>query len=186
VCFYHLVTSTCASHHNGVHFFDISSSKSGPNVVCFSHFDFGLLFHLSILSERWLLNFRHLCRSLVCIQKNTHVQTRMSLRLLLCLPLLLGKRIHTDRHIQRSTVIKNDILTFFFYIFSLKHRIPWLDAAIASAIADARVNDQPAVESTAPKTARNNVSQRPWRWWKSGCNETCRNWRRRRCYVLYR
>ena len=30
----------CASHHNGVHFFDITTSKSGPNVVCFVHFDF--------------------------------------------------------------------------------------------------------------------------------------------------
>ena len=29
-----------ASRHNGVHFFDISTSKSGPNVVCFVHFDF--------------------------------------------------------------------------------------------------------------------------------------------------
>ena len=25
--------------HNGVHFFDISISKSGPNLVCFVHFD---------------------------------------------------------------------------------------------------------------------------------------------------
>ena len=28
-------TCRCASHHNGVHFFDISTSKSGPNVRCF-------------------------------------------------------------------------------------------------------------------------------------------------------
>ena len=25
----------CASRHNGVHFFDITTSKSGPNMVCF-------------------------------------------------------------------------------------------------------------------------------------------------------
>ena len=31
----HILTSKCASRHNGVHFFDISSSKSGPNVKCF-------------------------------------------------------------------------------------------------------------------------------------------------------
>jgi len=29
-----------ASRHNGVHFFDIATSKSGPNLVCFVHFDF--------------------------------------------------------------------------------------------------------------------------------------------------
>ena len=29
-----------ASRHNSVHFFDISTSKSGPNLVCFVHFDF--------------------------------------------------------------------------------------------------------------------------------------------------
>ena len=30
-----LLTSTCASPHNGVHFYDISTSKSGPMLVCF-------------------------------------------------------------------------------------------------------------------------------------------------------
>ena len=28
---FHILTSKCASRHNGVHFFDISTSKSGPN-----------------------------------------------------------------------------------------------------------------------------------------------------------
>ena len=32
--------SECASRHNGVHFFDISTSKSAPNLVCFARFDF--------------------------------------------------------------------------------------------------------------------------------------------------
>ena len=32
--FFALLTSKCASRHNGVHFFDISTSKSGPNLVC--------------------------------------------------------------------------------------------------------------------------------------------------------
>ena len=31
----YIFTSKCASRHNGVHFFDISTSKSGPNLVCF-------------------------------------------------------------------------------------------------------------------------------------------------------
>ena len=31
---YSILTSKCASRHNGVHFFDISTSKSGPSMVC--------------------------------------------------------------------------------------------------------------------------------------------------------
>ena len=33
-----ILTSKCASRHDGVHFFDISASKSGPILVCFVHF----------------------------------------------------------------------------------------------------------------------------------------------------
>ena len=33
-------TWKCASRHNGVHFFDIATSKSGPTPRCFVHFDF--------------------------------------------------------------------------------------------------------------------------------------------------
>ena len=36
--------SKCASRHNGVHFFDIATSKSGPMLVCFVHFDFEMCF----------------------------------------------------------------------------------------------------------------------------------------------
>ena len=32
-----MLTSKCASCHNGVHFFDISISKSGPDLVCLAH-----------------------------------------------------------------------------------------------------------------------------------------------------
>ena len=42
--FFALLTSKCASRHNGVHFFDISTSKSGPTLVCFVHFDFNMCF----------------------------------------------------------------------------------------------------------------------------------------------
>ena len=35
---FNILTSTCASHHNGVHFFDISTAKSGPRMVCFCTF----------------------------------------------------------------------------------------------------------------------------------------------------
>ena len=43
-CALHILTSKCASRHNGVRFFDISTSKSGPDLVCFAHFDFEMCF----------------------------------------------------------------------------------------------------------------------------------------------
>ena len=45
----------CASRHNGVHFFDISTPKSGPHLVCFVHFDLQMCF----APQRRAL-FRHL------------------------------------------------------------------------------------------------------------------------------
>jgi len=42
--FFALLTSKCALRHNGVHFFDISTSKSGPELVCFVHFDLEMCF----------------------------------------------------------------------------------------------------------------------------------------------
>ena len=36
--FFSFFTYTCASRHNGVHFFDISTCKSAPNVRCFLAF----------------------------------------------------------------------------------------------------------------------------------------------------
>ena len=43
-CVLYILTSKCASRHNGVHFFDIATSKSGPSMVCFVHFDFEMCF----------------------------------------------------------------------------------------------------------------------------------------------
>ena len=51
----YILTSKCASRHNGVHFFDISTSKSGPTMVCFVHFDLEMCF----APQRRAL-FRHL------------------------------------------------------------------------------------------------------------------------------
>ena len=42
--FFPLLTWKCASRHKGVHFFDISISKSVPNMVCFAHFDLEMCF----------------------------------------------------------------------------------------------------------------------------------------------
>ena len=39
-----LLTSKCASRHNGVHFFDIRTSKSGPRRSVFNTFDFKMCF----------------------------------------------------------------------------------------------------------------------------------------------
>ena len=41
---FNILTSKCASRHNGVHFFDISTAKSGLDLVCFVHFDFEMCF----------------------------------------------------------------------------------------------------------------------------------------------
>ena len=51
----YILTSKCASRHNGVHFFDISTSKSGPKLVCFVHFDFEMCF-----APQWRAFFQHL------------------------------------------------------------------------------------------------------------------------------
>ena len=39
-----LLILKCASRHNGVHFFDISTSKSAPTLLCFVHFDLDMRF----------------------------------------------------------------------------------------------------------------------------------------------
>ena len=43
-CVLYILTWKCASRHNGVHFFDIATSKSGPSMVCFVHFDLEMCF----------------------------------------------------------------------------------------------------------------------------------------------
>ena len=53
--FFTLLTWKCASRHNGVYFFDISTSKSGPTLVCFVHFDLEMCF-----SPQRRALFRHL------------------------------------------------------------------------------------------------------------------------------
>ena len=55
LCVLYILTWKCALRHNGVHFFDISTSKSGPRMVCFVQFDF----EMCIAPQRRAL-FRHL------------------------------------------------------------------------------------------------------------------------------
>ena len=40
----YILTWKCASRHNGVHFFNIRTSKSGANMWCFVHFEFEMCF----------------------------------------------------------------------------------------------------------------------------------------------
>ena len=40
----YIFTSKCASRHSGVQFFNISTSKSGPNMQCFVHFHLKMCF----------------------------------------------------------------------------------------------------------------------------------------------
>ena len=54
-CVLYILSSKCASRHNGVHFFRIATSKSGPTLRCFIHFDFEMCF---APQQRTL--FRHL------------------------------------------------------------------------------------------------------------------------------
>ena len=42
----YILTSKCALRHKNVHFFDISTSKNGPTMMCFVHFDFEMCFAL--------------------------------------------------------------------------------------------------------------------------------------------
>ena len=66
--FLYIFTWKCASRHNGVHFFDISTSKSGPTMVCFVHFHLEMCFapqrralfpHLNF--QKWSDNGVFLC-----------------------------------------------------------------------------------------------------------------------------
>ena len=43
-CVLYILTWKCVSRHNGVHFFVISSAKSGPELKCFVHFDSEMCF----------------------------------------------------------------------------------------------------------------------------------------------
>ena len=60
-------TSKCASRHNGMHFFDISTSKSGPNPWCFVHFHFEMCFAPQRRALFRHLNFQKWSESLVIL-----------------------------------------------------------------------------------------------------------------------
>ena len=59
--FFPLLTSKCASRHNSVHFFDISTAKNGPELVCFVHFHFEICFAPQQCALFRHLNFQKWC-----------------------------------------------------------------------------------------------------------------------------
>ena len=46
VSFFNMLTCKCASGYSGVQFFDTATSKGGPPLRCFVHFDFKMCFSL--------------------------------------------------------------------------------------------------------------------------------------------
>ena len=78
--FFALLTSKCAARHNGVHFFDISTSKSGPILVCFAHFDLEMCFAPKRRALFRHLNFQKWSGAEVfCTFWLRHVRTRRAL-----------------------------------------------------------------------------------------------------------
>ena len=61
-----LLTSKCASRHNGVHFFDICTSTSALRLRCFVHFDFQTCFAPQRCALFWYLNFQKCSLNVVC------------------------------------------------------------------------------------------------------------------------
>ena len=57
-CVLYILTSKCALRHSGVHFFNISTSKSGPSMVCFVHFDLDMCFAPQLRALFRHLNFQ--------------------------------------------------------------------------------------------------------------------------------
>ena len=124
-----ILTSKCASRHNGVHFFDISTSKSGPTMVCFCTF--------------WLRNGKFNYRTdpnprRIGIRRSTKVRY---FTVLLCSWLRsITLALTVDIDIDIDIYIEIDI---YIYIYILHTHIfdPWLDRSAAPAAA-CRINSK--------------------------------------------
>ena len=101
-CVLHILTSKCASRHNSVHFFDISTSKSGPELRCFVHFDLEMCF----APQRRAL-FRHLA-SWLRTRRFSEPTFWPS-----------GATNHWENTVFRDFPIFSRIYIFFLLIFSL-------------------------------------------------------------------
>ena len=56
--FFNILTFKCAFRHSGLQFFDIWTSKSGPNLRCFVHFDLQMCFSPQLRTIFQHLNFQ--------------------------------------------------------------------------------------------------------------------------------
>ena len=63
---FNILTSKCVSRHNGIHFFDISTSKSAPKLRCFAHFDFEMCFAPQCRALFHHLNFQKWSATTAC------------------------------------------------------------------------------------------------------------------------
>ena len=61
--FFYVLTWTCALRHNGAHFFDISTPKSGPTLVCFFMFWLELVLCATTARTFWTSQFKKVLRS---------------------------------------------------------------------------------------------------------------------------
>ena len=102
-CVLYILTCKCASRHNGVHFFDISTSKSGPTLVCFVHFDLEMCF----APQRRALFHSHLA-SWVRTRRFSEPTFRPS-----------GATNHWKNTVNRDFPTFSRICIFFLLIFSL-------------------------------------------------------------------
>ena len=106
---FRIFTSECASHHDAVHCFFISTSKSAPRMVCFAHFDFEICF---APQRRAILH-------LLCGQMAPHLAALASLLFDPPEPQIIGKT--QFRPFRAPTSFSSDSfssLIFFLFLFS--------------------------------------------------------------------
>ena len=81
-CALYILTWKCASPHDGVHFFDITTSKSGPNPAVFNTFEFKMCkfssatflpFRAPASSFFWLFLFSDLLSSALLFTDSCHL-----------------------------------------------------------------------------------------------------------------
>ena len=127
-CALYILAWTCASRHNGVHFFDISTSKSGPTLVCFVRFDSEVCFAPQQRALFRHLNFQKwsehdvfctcllphlLCATKACTFSTSQLPKVVQDWCALCI--LTWNR--ASRHNRAHVLVKNHLHT--------KHQIDW-------------------------------------------------------------
>ena len=87
-CVLYILTWKCASRHNGVHFFDIATSKSGPRPSVFNTFDLEMCF---APQRRALFRHRNFQKCVyLSIDQSVYLSTYLSIYLSVSLSLSLS------------------------------------------------------------------------------------------------